>query len=110
MTYTQYFYAKCGSNQIRCNGGKNDQPKYQCTACCYQSVFTPAAARKAAQYVQVDTLLVERNAQRRIVRATGVARMTIAKRLKKCGSALASVVPAAPEKGLKEALGGPGTR
>jgi len=31
----------------------------------------------------VDALLVERNSQRRIVRATGVARMTITKRLKR---------------------------
>ena len=39
--------------------------------------------RKTAQYAQMDALLVECNSQRSITRATGVARMTIAKRLKK---------------------------
>ena len=39
-------------------------------------------AQGGPQYAQVDALLVERNSQRRIVRATGVARMTITKRLK----------------------------
>ena len=43
----------------------------------------PAAVRKAAQYAQVDALPVKRNSQRSIARATGVARMTIAKRVKK---------------------------
>ena len=47
----------------------------------------PVAARKAAQYAQVDALLVERNSQRSIARVTGVARMTIAKRLKKAAAA-----------------------
>ena len=42
----------------------------------------PAAVRKAAQYAQVDALLVKRNSQCIIARATGVARMTIAKRVK----------------------------
>ena len=75
--------AQCGSGQVRRNGSKNGQPKYQCTACRYQSLFEPAAARKAAQYAQVDALLSERNSQRSIARLTGVARMTIAKRSKK---------------------------
>ena len=43
----------------------------------------PAAARKAAHYAQVDDLLSERNSQRSIVRLTGMARMTITKRIKK---------------------------
>ena len=51
-------------------------------ACRYQGLFVPAAVRKAAQYAQVDALLVERNSQRSIARATGVARITIAKRIK----------------------------
>ena len=41
-----------------------------------------AAVRKAAQYAQVDALLVERNSQCSIARATGVARIIIAKRVK----------------------------
>ena len=93
MIYTQYFCAKCGSAAIRRNGSKKGQPKCQCTACRYQGLFVPAAARKAAQYAQVDALLSERNPQRSIVRLTGVARMTIAKRIKKSGAPLA--VPAA---------------
>ena len=83
MIRTQHYCAKCGSGEIRCNGSKNGQPKYQCTACRYQSLFVPAAVRKAVQYAQVDALLVKRNSQRSIARATGVARMTIAKRVKK---------------------------
>ena len=47
------------------------------------AMFVPAAVAKAVQYAQVEQLLVERNSQRSIVRATGVARMTIAKLLKK---------------------------
>ena len=90
MIYTQHYCAKCGSEQIRRNGSKNGQPKYQCTACRYQGLFVPAAARKAAQYAQVDALLVERKSQRSIARVTGVARLTIAKRLKKSGVSLAA--------------------
>ena len=51
--------------------------------CRYQGLFVPAAGRKVAQYAQVDAWLVERTSQRSIARATGVARLTIAKRLKK---------------------------
>ena len=83
MIYTQHFCVKCGSAAIRRNDNKKSQPKCQCTACRYQGLFGPAAARKAAQYVQVDALLSERNSQRSIVRLTGVARMTVAKRIKK---------------------------
>ncbi len=43
----------------------------------------PAAVGKAAQYAQVDRLLLERNSQRSIGRVTGVARMTVAGRIKK---------------------------
>ena len=101
MIYTQHFCAKCGSEHVRRNGSKNGQPKYQCTACRYQGLFVPAAMRKAAQYAQVDALLVERNSQRSIARITGVARVTIAKRLKKSGGALAA--PAAPALGKSPA-------
>ena len=105
MVYTQHYCAKCGSEQIRRNGTNNGQPKYRCLACRYQALFMPAAVRKAAQYAQVDALLGERNSQRSIERATGVARMTIAKRLKKSVGACLAAAPAAPEKGPKEALG-----
>ena len=82
MIQTTHCCAKCGSDQIRRNGSNNGQPKYQCTACRYQGRFVPAAVRKAAQHAQVGALLVERNSQRSVVRGTGVARMTVAKRLK----------------------------
>ena len=68
-------------------------------ACRYQGLFVLAAVRKAAQYAQVDVLLVERNSQRSIARATGVARMTIATRVKKSGSPLANPAAATAEKG-----------
>ena len=99
MVYTQHYCAQCGSEQIRRNGSKNGQPKYQCQACRYQGLFVPAAGRKAAPYAQVDALLVERNSQRRMALATGVARMTIAKRLKKSSVGSAALAPVAPEKG-----------
>ena len=83
MIYTQYFCGKCGSDRIRRNGSKNGQPKYQYTVCRYQNLFMLAAAHKAAQYAQVNALLMKRNSQRSIVRATSMARMTLAKRLKK---------------------------
>ena len=38
---------------------------------------------RAVRYAQVDKLLVERNSQRSIVRATGVSRTTVAKLVKK---------------------------
>ena len=46
-----------------------------------------AAVAKAAQYAQVEARLVERNSQRSIARAMGVARLTLAKRLKKAAAA-----------------------
>ena len=76
--------------------------------CRHQGLFVPAAARKAAQYAQVDALLVERNSQRSIARVTGVARMTIARRLKKSGGRLAAPAPAAAEKGAAPGMGSPG--
>ena len=108
MVHTQHFCAKCGSASIRRNGSKKGQPKYQCTACRYQGLFVPAAVRKAAQYAQVDALLSERNSQRSIVRLTGVARMTIAKLVKKSASRLASAAATAAEKGAEAALAGAG--
>ena len=110
MIYTQHFCAKCGSAAIRRNGSKKGQPKYQCTACRYQGLFVPAAVRKAAQYAQVDALLSERNSQRSIVRLTGVARMTIAKRLKKSGASLAAPAAEALSEGPAQALGSTRTR
>ena len=105
MIYTQHFCAKCGSAAIRRNGSKKGQPKYQCTACRYQGLFVPAAVRKAAQYAQVDALLSERNSQRSIVRLTGVARMTIAKRIKKSGPSFAAPAAAALGKSPAQAVG-----
>ena len=110
MIYTQHFCAKCGSAAIRRNGSKKGQPKYQCTACRYQGLFVPAAVRKAAQYAQVDALLSERNSQRSIVRLTGVARMTIAKRIKKSGAPLAAPAAAALGQSPAQAVGSARTR
>lgn len=83
MIQTTLTCAKCGSPDLRKNGHSHGKAKYRCVACRHQAVFEPAAARKAAQYAQVEKLLVERNSQRSIVRATGVARKTIAKLAKK---------------------------
>ena len=58
----------------------------------------PAAVRKAAQYAQVDALLVERNPQRSIARATDVARMTIAKRVKKAAAPSPTLLRLRPKK------------
>ena len=110
MIQTTHYCAKCGSDQIRRNGSNNGQPKYQCTACRYQGLFVPAAVRKAAQYAQVDALLVERNSQRSIVRVTGVARMTIAKLLKRSGASLAQAAASPDEKGSAPQTRSAGTR
>lgn len=83
MVFTQHFCAHCGSEHIRRNGHCCGRAKYHCKTCQRQGYFEPVAVRKAVQFAQVDALLVERNSQRSIVRATGIARMTIAKRLKK---------------------------
>lgn len=110
MIYTQHYCAKCGSEQIRRHGSKKGQPKYQGTACRYQGLFVPAAVRKAVQYAQVDVLLVERHSQRSTARATGVARMTVAKRLKKSGGSLAAPAPVTAQKGATQTLGSARTR
>lgn len=109
MVYTQHFCAKCGSDQIRRNGHSQGHARYQCKECRYQARFVPAALAKAGQYEQVDKLLRERNSQRSIVRATGVARMTIAKLLKKSPSQLPAVAASTPEKSAEKALGSAGT-
>ena len=60
----------------------------------------PAAVAKAVlQYAQVEALLMERNSQCSIARITGVARMMVAKRLKKSGRRPAAPAPVAVEKG-----------
>ena len=95
MIHAQHFCAKCGSGQVRRNGSRNGQPKYQCTAYRYQGLFVPAAVRKAAQCTQVDARLSGRHSQRGIARLTGVARMTIAKRKKNDSSFTAPFAAAA---------------
>ncbi|MFD2786348.1 hypothetical protein ACFSX6_12855, partial [Hymenobacter rubripertinctus] len=94
MLQTTLTCGKCGSADLRKNGSRNEQPKYQCKTCRYQAVFAPAVARKAAQYAQVEKLLVERVSQRALVRLTGVARPTIVKLAKKsAGHAPVVVLP-----------------
>jgi len=110
MVYTQHLCAKCGSEHIRRNGTSQGHAKYQCKACGYQARFTPAAVAKAAQYAQVEKLLVERNSQRSIVRATGVARVTVAKLLKKSAGSFASAAPPAAEESPEKAVGSARTR
>ncbi len=110
MVYTQHYCAKCASEQIRRNGHSGGRAKYQCKACGHQGYFQPAAVEKARQYAQVDQLLLERNSLRSIARATGVARNTIAKRVKKSVATAAGPAPSAPETGAEKAVGGAGTR
>ena len=110
MVTTIHTCAKCDSAGIGRNGHSNGHARYQCRACRYLARFVPAAVAKAAQYAQVEALLVERNAQPSIARITGVARMTIARQLKKSGGRLAALTPATPEKGAVQGMGNPGTR
>ena len=74
MVYTQHFCAKCASEQIRRNGQRGGQAKYQCRADGHQGYFQPAAVEKARSYARVDQLLLERNSLRCIARATGGGR------------------------------------
>ena len=109
MVFTQHVCARCGSEHIRRNGSSQGHAKYQCKACGHQARFEPAAAAKAVQYAQVEQLLVARHSQRSIERATGVARMTIARLLKKSGRRPAPAPEATAEKGGAHALAGAGT-
>jgi transposase-like protein len=106
MIYTQHFCAKCASEQIRRNGSSGGRAKYQCKACGHQGYFQPAVVEKAPQYAQVDQLLLERVSLRSIVRLTGGARNTIAKRVKKSTATSPSAAAPAAEKGTEKAVGG----
>lgn len=101
MIQTTLLCAKCGSAALRKNGHSKGKAKYLCTACRHQAVFEPAAPRKATQYAQVEKLLLERNSQRSIVRATGVARMTVAKLAKKSAGQLPVAAQAQPSPGAR---------
>ena len=107
MVTAIYTCAKCESADIRRNGHSNGHARYQCKACGYQVRFVTAAVAKVVQYAQVEALLVERNSQRSIARITGVARMTIAKRLKKSGGGLPAPAQVTPEKGAAQGRGNP---
>ena len=106
MIVTTQLCGRCGSEQVRKNGSSGGRAKYQCKACAFQGYVHPAGPGRAVRYAQVDKLLVERNSQRSIVRATGVSRMTVAKLVKK--SATAKHAPAAPaaEKSPTPRVGG----
>jgi len=110
MVTTQHLCAACGSEHIRRNGSSGGHAKYQCKACGYQARFVPAAVARAVRYAQVDKLAGERNSQRSIARVTGVARMTIAGRLKKSLGRPAALAPPAAQETTKEAVGGARTR
>ena len=107
MVFTQHYCAKCAREQIRRNGHSGGRAKYQCKACGHQGYFQPAAVEKARQYAQVDQLLAERNSLRSIARATGVARNTIAKRVKKSVAAGAGPAPSPAGTGAAAAGGRP---
>ena len=83
MILTTQLCGRCASDQVRKNGSSNGRAKYQGKACTYQGYLHPAGPERAVRYAQVEKLLVERNSQRSIVRATGVSRMTVAKLAKK---------------------------
>lgn len=102
MIQTTLHCGKCGSSALRKNGHSKGNAKYLCTACRYQAVFAPAAPRKAAQYAQVEKLLLERNSHRSIVRATGVSRMRVAKLAKKSAvcTTVAPQTEPAPDTGI----------
>ena len=61
-----------------------------------------AAVRTAALYAQVDALPVKRNSQRSIARATGVARMTITKRVKKAAAPSPALLRLRPKKAQRK--------
>ena len=106
MVYTQHFCAKCASEQIRRNGSSGGRAKYQCKACGHQGYFEPAAAERARRYAQVDQLLLERVSLRGIVRLTGVARNTIAKRVKKSPAMCPAAAAPAAKTGAEKTVGG----
>ena len=110
MVITQHLCAAYGSEQIRRNGSAAGHAKYQCKACGHQARFEPAAAARAVRYGQVEKLLVERNSQRSITCATGVARMTVAKLIKKSAGGPPALAPLAAEKGPTPRMGCARTR
>ena len=101
---------RCASDQVRKNGSSGGRAKYQCKACAYQGYLHSAAPARAARYAQVEKLLVERNSQRSIVRATGVSRMTVAKLAKKSAAAKPAPAASAAKKSATKTVGSPGTR
>lgn len=105
MVYTQHLCAKCGSDLIRRNGHRQGHARYQCKVCRYQARFVPAALAKAVQDAQVAKLLGERNSQRSLARVTGVARMSIAKLVKKSADQQPPTAASAVEKSAEKALG-----
>ena len=78
--------------------------------CASVNKFDATATAKAAQYAQIDRLLRERNSQRSIMRVTGVARMTVAGRIKKSLIGPAAAAPVAAKTGATSAVGGARTR
>ena len=110
MILTSQLCGRCASDQVRKNGSSNGRAKYHCKACAYQGYLHPAGPARAARYAQAEKLLVERNSQRSIVRATGVSRMMVAKLAKKSAAAKPCVAPPAGEKGPAAGMGSARTR
>ena len=69
------------------------------------SRFVATAAAAGWKYAPLDRLMAEFNLLRSIMRLTGMARNTIAKRVKKSPVAGPAAVPAAAEKGAIKAVG-----
>ncbi len=105
MIVTTQLCGRCASDQVRKNGSSNGRAKYQCKACTYQGYLHPAGPARAARYAQVEKLLVERNSQRSIARATGVSRMTVAKLAKKSAAAKPALAATAAKKSTTPRMG-----
>jgi transposase-like protein len=107
MVTTQHTCARCSSEHIRRNGHSGGHARYPCKACGYQARFVPATLERTARYAQVAKLLAERNSQRSIVRVTGVARMTVAKRAKKSAAGEPRLASPRAEASAAKAVGSP---
>lgn len=110
MINTPAICAKCASVNLQRNGTRDGYARYRCTACGHHARLVPAAVARATRYAQVDRLLAERNSQRRIVRVTGVSRVTVARLAKKSASTPAPSAAPTRQKGAEKAVGSARTR
>ncbi len=90
--------------QVRQHGAAQERAQQGQSQILVLGVPLPSGLRaggpaQSGQYAQVERLLLERNSQRRIVRATGVSRMTVAKLAKKSAERAATPAQAQPATG-----------